>query len=299
MFPSMMAIGATGDAELAYQVGAVTAREARAVGIHVPFAPVLDVNNNPDNPVINVRAFGEDPAAVSSMGAMFVRGIQDNGGIATGKHFPGHGDTDVDSHMDLPLITVDRLRLDSIELVPFKRAIEEGVGGIMTAHIAVPSITEDNGTPATLSENVLTTLLRGEMGFKGLIFTDAMDMAAIARRHSRQEAAVRAVLAGADVILMPPSARRAIEGVVAAVRNGRIRGGPPQGRDPLTHGAGPGGRQSLHRPDEERREPAAAGGHPERQRAVHHVPQAKRPPGGTLLRRHAPGHVPAPPHGHR
>jgi beta-N-acetylhexosaminidase len=222
MFPSMMAIGATGDPELAYQVGAITAREARAVGIHVPFAPVLDVNNNPDNPVINVRAFGEDPDAVSSMGAMLVRGIQDNGGIATGKHFPGHGDTDVDSHMDLPLITVNRLRLDSIELVPFRRAIEEGVGGIMTAHIAVPSITEDNGTPATLSENVLTTLLRGEMGFEGLIFTDAMDMAAIARRHSRQEAAVRAVLAGADVILMPPSASRAIEGVVAAVRNGRI-----------------------------------------------------------------------------
>jgi beta-N-acetylhexosaminidase len=225
MFPSMMAIGATGDPELAYQVGAITAREARAVGIHVPFAPVLDVNNNPDNPIINVRSFGEDPEAVATMGAMFVQGVQDNGAIATGKHFPGHGDTDVDSHIDLPLITVDRARLDSVELVPFRRAVDQGIRGIMTAHIAVPSVTLDNGTPATLSNNVLTTLLRGEMDFDGLIFTDAMDMSAIARRHSRAEAAVRAVEAGSDVILMPPSAKAAVEGIVKAVRSGRIHEG--------------------------------------------------------------------------
>lgn len=221
-FPSMMAVGATGDPELAYQVGRITAVEARAVGIQVPFAPVLDVNNNPDNPIINVRSFGEDPVAVAIMGSMFVRGVQENGAIATGKHFPGHGDTDVDSHIDLPLIRVDRARLDSVELVPFKRAIESGMGGVMTAHIAIPSLTEDNGTPATLSSNVLTRLLRNDLGFGGLIFTDAMDMNAIARRHSRAEAAVRAVEAGADVILMPPSAEDALLGVVNAVRSGRI-----------------------------------------------------------------------------
>jgi beta-N-acetylhexosaminidase len=191
----------------------------------VPFAPVLDVNNNPDNPIINVRSFGEDPEAVATMGAMFVQGVQDNGAIATGKHFPGHGDTDVDSHIDLPLITVDRARLDSVELVPFRRAVDQGIRGIMTAHIAVPSVTLDNGTPATLSNNVLTTLLRGEMDFDGLIFTDAMDMSAIARRHSRAEAAVRAVEAGSDVILMPPSAKAAVEGIVKAVRSGRIHEG--------------------------------------------------------------------------
>jgi len=222
MFPSMMAVGATGDPELAYQVGRVTALEARAVGIHVPFAPVLDVNNNPDNPIINVRSFGEDPETVAMMGSMFVKGVQENGGLATGKHFPGHGDTDVDSHIDLPLITVDRARLDSVELVPFRRVIEEGIGGIMTAHVAVPSVTEDDGTPATLSENVLTTLLRDDLGFEGLVFTDAMDMNAIARRHGRAEASVRAVEAGADVVLMPPSAEAAAEGIVEAVRSGRL-----------------------------------------------------------------------------
>ena len=225
MFPSMMAVGATADPELAYQVGAITAKEALAVGIHVPFAPVLDVNNNPDNPVINVRSFGEDPQSVATLGAMFVRGVQDNGAIATGKHFPGHGDTDIDSHIDLPLIRVDKARLDSIELIPFRQAVNEGIGGMMTAHVAVPSITMSDGTPATLSENVLTTLLRGELGFDGLIFTDAMDMSAIARRHSRAEAAVQAVLAGNDVILMPPSTKAAVEGIVKAVQEGRIHEG--------------------------------------------------------------------------
>ena len=222
MFPSMMAIGATGDPEFAYQVGRITAMEARAVGIHVPFAPVLDVNNNPDNPIINVRSFGEDPEMVAVMGSMFVKGVQEHGGLATGKHFPGHGDTDVDSHIDLPLITVDRARLDSVELVPFRRAIEDGIRGIMTAHVAVPSVTEDDSTPATLSENVLTTLLRDDLGFDGLVFTDAMDMNAIARRHGSAEAAVRAVEAGADVVLMPPSAAAAAEGIVDAVRSGRL-----------------------------------------------------------------------------
>jgi len=192
------------------------------VGIHVPFAPVLDVNSNPDNPIINVRSFGEDPAEVGILGAAFVRGVQEHGAIATGKHFPGHGDTETDSHLELPVIRSDRARLDSVELRPFREAIEAGMGGVMTAHIAVPSLNGGNGDPSTLSPPVLDGLLRRDLGFDGLIFTDAMDMGAINRRYGRQEAAVRAVEAGADVILMPPSPTEAIEGIVNAVCSGRL-----------------------------------------------------------------------------
>jgi beta-N-acetylhexosaminidase len=196
--------------------------EAAAVGIHVPFAPVLDVNNNPDNPIINVRSFGEDPEQVASMGAAFVRGIQDQGAIATGKHFPGHGDTDTDSHLRLPVINATRERMDSVELRPFHAAIQAGMGAMMTAHITVPSINGGNGEPATLSPMVLTDLLRGEMAFDGLIVTDAMDMNAISGRLGVREASVRAVEAGADVILMPASVPAAAEGIVNAVEEGRV-----------------------------------------------------------------------------
>ncbi|MEQ8330985.1 MAG: glycoside hydrolase family 3 N-terminal domain-containing protein [Longimicrobiales bacterium] len=221
-FPSLMAVGATGDPQLAYEMGRVTALEARAVGVHVPFAPVLDVNNNPDNPIINVRSFGEDPDMVGRMGAAFVRGVQDHGAIATGKHFPGHGDTGTDSHLALPTIRHDRARMDSVELRPFQAAIDAGMGAVMTAHITTPSLNGGNGDPATLSAAVLTGLLREEMGFGGLLFTDAMDMAAISGRLGAGEAAVQAVVAGADVILMPPAVRPARDGIVAAVRSGRI-----------------------------------------------------------------------------
>lgn len=221
-FPPLMAVGATGDPRLAYDMGKVTAVEARAVGVHLPFAPVLDVNNNPDNPVINVRSFGQDPARVGELGAAFVRGIQEWGGMATGKHFPGHGDTDVDSHVDLPVVRVDRARLDSLELVPFRAAIGAGMGGIMTAHLAVPQVTGGAGVPATLSANVLTSLLRDSLGFGGIVVTDALDMAAIDRRFPRGEAAVRALEAGADLLLMPPDVGAAVQAVAAAVQSGRI-----------------------------------------------------------------------------
>jgi beta-glucosidase-like glycosyl hydrolase len=221
-FPSLMAVGATGDGELARTMGEVTGLEARALGVHVPFAPVLDVNNNPDNPIINIRSFGEDPKDVARLGTAFVRGLQDAGAIATGKHFPGHGDTDTDSHLDLPIIDVTRERMDSVELVPFQAVIDEGIGGIMTAHLSIPAVTADRNTPATLSRGVLTGLLREEMGFEGLIFTDAMDMYAIDRRHSRKEAAVRAVEAGADVLLMPADPEAARDGIVEAVEEGRL-----------------------------------------------------------------------------
>ncbi len=220
-FPALMAVGATGDPDYAYEMGRVTAREALALGVHVPFAPVLDVNNNPENPVINVRSFGEDPESVATLGAAFVRGIQDQGAIATAKHFPGHGDTGVDSHIALPVIQVDRERMEAVELKPFHRAIAQDLGAIMTAHITVPELTGDR-TPATLAPAVMTDLLRGEMGFDGLIVTDAMDMAAVDRTFGRGEAAVRAVEAGADVILMPPDLAAAKSGIIAAVRSGRL-----------------------------------------------------------------------------
>ena len=221
-FPSLMAVGAAGQERLAYEMGRVTALEARAVGIHVPFAPVLDVNNNPANPIINVRSFGEDPAQVSLMGAAFIRGIQANGAIATGKHFPGHGDTETDSHVALPVIRHDRARMDSVELRPFQQAIDAGIGGIMTAHISVPGLNGGSNEPATLSSSVLVDLLREDMGFDGIIFTDAMDMAAITRRRRAGEAAVRAIEAGNDVILMPASVKSAVDAIVEAVRTGRL-----------------------------------------------------------------------------
>jgi beta-N-acetylhexosaminidase len=221
-FPNLMALGAARDAGLAYEMGRITALEARAVGIHLPFAPVLDVNNNPDNPIINVRSFGEDPALVARLGTAFVRGVQEHGAIATGKHFPGHGDTGVDSHLALPLIEASRSRMDSVELVPFQAAVDAGMGAVMTAHISVPALNGGNGDPATLSAAVMNDLLRGQMGFDGILVTDAMDMGAIERGWGREEAAVRAVEAGADILLMPPSPQAAIEGVLNAVAEGRI-----------------------------------------------------------------------------
>jgi beta-N-acetylhexosaminidase len=221
-FPSLMAVGATGREELAYEMGRITAVEARAVGVHVPFAPVLDVNNNPDNPIINVRSFGEDPEKVAKMGIAFIRGVQENGAIATGKHFPGHGDTEVDSHVALPVIHHDRARMDSVELRPFQEAIDAGMAAIMSAHISVPSLNGGVREPSTLSPLVLTHVLRDEMGFEGIVFTDAMDMSAISRQHRSGEAAVRALEAGADVILMPASVGDAVKGIVEAVEEGRI-----------------------------------------------------------------------------
>ena len=222
LFPSLMAVGAAGDDSLAWEMGRVTAVEARAVGVHLPFAPVLDVNNNPDNPVIATRSFGEDPGEVARLGAAFVRGLQEHGAIATGKHFPGHGDTGVDSHVDLPVIRVDRERMDRVELRPFRAAVDAGMGAVMSAHVSIPSVTGSASMPGTLSPAVLSDLLRGEMGFEGLIVTDAMNMAAITRRFGARDAVVRALEAGADIILMPENSREARASLVAAVRSGRV-----------------------------------------------------------------------------
>ena len=220
--PSSMAIAATGDSKLAYQAGKLTAIEARAAGVHWIFAPDADVNNNPDNPIINVRSFGENPKNVAEYVAEFVRGVEENGALATAKHFPGHGNVSVDSHLALPVVPHNRDELQTTELVPFRAAIAARVSSIMPGHLAVPALEPDRGTPATLSRATLTGLLRGEMRVRGLIITDALDMGGVASAYPPGEIAVRSVEAGADVLLMPPLPDAAIAGLEEAVQNGRI-----------------------------------------------------------------------------
>src|SRR5881409_674708 len=219
-FPMIMAAGATGDQRDAYTIGRVAAREGRAVGIHVNFAPDADVNNNPLNPIINIRSFGEDPRAVARLVRAYVRGLQDNGMLATLKHFPGHGDTDADSHIGLPTIRVDYPRLDSVELVPFRAGIDAGAQVVMSAHIAFPAFTGD--APATLSPAMLTGVLRDSLKFKGLVVTDALQMGAIVTKYGVGEAAVRAFEAGSDLLLMPADPDTAIASMLVALQTGRI-----------------------------------------------------------------------------
>ncbi|PYU43800.1 MAG: beta-N-acetylglucosaminidase [Acidobacteria bacterium] len=221
-FPTAMAVAAGGNPKDAYAMGKITALEARAVGIHWIYAPDADVNNNPGNPIINTRSFGEDPGRVAQFVTEFVRGVQENGGAATAKHFPGHGDTAADSHIDLPVIRADRARLDQLELVPFRAAISVQVDSIMTGHLNVPALEPDPNTPATLSHNILTNLLRNQLGYQGLIVTDAMDMGGITVRYAPGEAAVRAVAAGVDALLMTPVPDAAFEALQEAVKSGRI-----------------------------------------------------------------------------
>ena len=224
VFPQAMAFGAAGDPALARFEGQVTAREARAVGVHWLFFPVADVNNNPDNPIINIRSYGEDPKQVSALLAAFIEGTRADPRyrvLTTAKHFPGHGDTAVDTHMNLAVINATREHLENVELAPFRAAIQAGVDAIMTAHIAVPALAAAN-VPATLSPAILTGLLRGEMGFKGIIVTDALEMGGIAQGYSSGDAAVLALEAGADALVMPPDPEAAVKAVLAAVQSGRL-----------------------------------------------------------------------------
>jgi len=221
-FPTAMALAAAGNVKDAYTMGKITALEARAVGVQWIYAPDADVNNNPNNPIINTRSFGEDPAQVAEYVAAFVKGVQENGGLATAKHFPGHGDTAADSHIDLPVIHADRERLENLELVPFRAAILAGAGTVMTGHLSIPALEPDPNTPATLSSNILTGMLRKELGFQGLVVTDAMDMGGITVRYAPGEAAVRAFAAGADALLMPPVPDAAFEALRDAAKSGRV-----------------------------------------------------------------------------
>src|SRR6184192_708647 len=220
-FPHIMAAGATGNPRDAYAIGEAAATEGRAVGIHVNFAPDADVNNNPLNPIINIRSFGEDPRAVSRLVAEYVRGLREHRMLSTLKHFPGHGDTQTDSHIGLPLITAGYSRLDSIELAPFRAGIAAGADVVMSAHIALPAFTGSD-EPATLYAAVLTGLLRDSLHFQGLAVTDALMMGAIVAKYGAGEATVRAFLAGSDLLLMPSDPDSAVNAMAAAVRGGRI-----------------------------------------------------------------------------
>jgi beta-N-acetylhexosaminidase len=219
--PPNMGVGATGSDSAAYEMGRITALEGRAVGIHLAFAPVADVNNNPDNPIINTRSFGEDPATVGRMVAAEVRGLQDNGMLATAKHFPGHGDTGTDSHLALPVIASDWSRLDSVELVPFRSAIAAGVKVVMSAHIALPGIDPGQLRPGTVAHNVLTGVLRDSLAFDGLVVTDALDMGGITSAYGA-DASLRAFLAGADLLLQPADPGAAIAAMEVALARGDI-----------------------------------------------------------------------------
>ena len=223
-FPFNMAYGAARDLEASRYEGLMTAREARAMGVQWLFAPDADVNNNPGNPVINIRSYGENPDDVARHVAAYIDGAHSdakNPVLVTAKHFPGHGDTNVDSHLDLARLEASRDRMSEVELKPFQAAIEHQVDSIMTAHMTVPAIEPDE-IPATVSKRILTGLLREELGFRGLVVTDAMDMAGLAKQFSTGEAAVRAIEAGADVLLMPPDPDVAIRAVLRAVGSGRL-----------------------------------------------------------------------------
>ena len=223
-FPPTMALGAIGDGDeqLVREYARITALEARAVGVHLNFAPVLDVNSNPENPIINTRSFGEDPTNVARLGAAYIQGAHEGGVLVTAKHFPGHGDTQDDSHIDLPVVPADWDRLNAVELVPFRTAVDVGVDAVMTAHVVVSGVQGLEGPPATLDPQFMTELLREDMGFEGLLLTDALVMGSLNERYGSGEVVVRALEAGSDILLMPADVTEAIDAVQAAVEDGRI-----------------------------------------------------------------------------
>jgi beta-N-acetylhexosaminidase len=222
VFPPVMALGATGSAELAYKLGVVLGREARAVGVEINFGPVLDVNSNPLNPIINTRSFGENPELVSTLATAYIRGARSTGLMTTGKHFPGHGDTGTDSHIELPTISANKQKLDTVDLPPFKAAVNEGVDAIMTAHIAVLGVEGPDAPPATLSHLFMTDVLRKDLGFRGVLFTDAMTMGGVAKKYGATQPLIMAMNAGADILLMPRDVKDAITTIVSAVDSGHV-----------------------------------------------------------------------------
>jgi beta-N-acetylhexosaminidase len=224
-FPHAMAFAATRDPSLSRYEGAVTARQARVLGVPWILAPVADVNINPENPILNIRSYSEDPAEVSAHVRAFIEGAHSGTPdpvLVTAKHFPGHGDTDTDTHLAMALLHASKERIEALELVPFRAAIAAGADAVMSAHIAVPAL-DDPATPATLSRPILTGVLREELGFQGLIVTDALDMLGIAQQWNSGQAAVKALEAGADVLLMPANPEQAVDAVVHAVLNGTLR----------------------------------------------------------------------------
>ncbi|MBC7475723.1 MAG: hypothetical protein H7263_15680 [Candidatus Sericytochromatia bacterium] len=218
--PSNMALGATNNLDLAYKAGKVTAQEAKEIGINVVFSPSADVNNNPDNPIINIRAYSEKPQQVADFAQAFINGCEAEGVMSTAKHFPGHGDVSIDSHVKLPILKKSRKALDEMELYPFKQIIRNDVPAIMTAHISIAAI-DKSKAPATLSKQVVTDLLRNELGFNGIIFTDALNMGGLINEN-QQSNEIRAILAGCDILLMPPEPDKVLTDLIEAVKNNVI-----------------------------------------------------------------------------
>lgn len=221
-FTPAMGVAASGNKRNAFMMGKITAIEAKALGVHQIYAPVLDVNNNPDNPVINIRAFSGDPHMVAEYGTAFMQGVQSEGVVATAKHFPGHGDTDVDSHSDLPVVNYNYNRLDSVELIPFRRAIDAGISSIMSAHIAFPGVNQNQFLPATLDGTILKDMLTDSLNFNGMVVTDGLEMRGITSKFSPGSAVVHALKAGADIMLISPDLFTAVNEVMKAVERGEI-----------------------------------------------------------------------------
>ncbi|HMB83939.1 MAG TPA: glycoside hydrolase family 3 N-terminal domain-containing protein [Terriglobales bacterium] len=224
VFPHAMAFGATGKTENAEAFGRITALEARAIGVHWNFFPDADVNSNPANPIINTRSFGEDPKQVGDLVAAYIRGAHEGGMLTTAKHFPGHGDTAADSHLGLAHVTGDRARLDAVELPPFRRAIEAGVDAVMVAHVTVPALDSEPNRVATTSKAIVTGLLKEDMGFKGIVVTDALDMAGLTRLYAKDigRAAVESFKAGNDMLIIPADLDASYRSVLQAVHSGEI-----------------------------------------------------------------------------
>ncbi|MEM6967315.1 MAG: glycoside hydrolase family 3 N-terminal domain-containing protein, partial [Bacteroidota bacterium] len=221
-FPKQLTLGAIQDNRLLYEMGQEVARQCRRLGIHVNFAPVVDVNNNPNNPVINTRSFGEDRYNVAAKSYMYMKGMQDGNIIACAKHFPGHGDTDVDSHYDLPVITHDRSRLDSLELFPFRVLAQHGIQSMMIAHLNVPNIDDTQSLPTSLSPKAVTDLLKNEIGFEGLIFTDALEMDAVSERFEPGEVGAKSLMAGNDVLDLPDDIEQCVKAIKRYIKEGKL-----------------------------------------------------------------------------
>lgn len=221
-YPYQMALGAVQDTELLYKMGLEVAKDYKRLGMHMNLAPDVDVNNNPKNPVINFRSFGENKYNVATKAAAYMKGMQDGGLLVSIKHFPGHGDTDVDSHYDLPQLKFTKARLDSLELYPFKALIDEGASGVMIAHMNIPALDNTPNMPSTLSRPIVTGLLKDELGFKGLVISDAMEMKGVVKHFKDGEADVMGIIAGNDILELSENSRRAVKLVRKAIKENRI-----------------------------------------------------------------------------
>src|SRR4051812_9145411 len=222
-FPYQLTLGALQGEQIIYQMGRAVGEQMKRIGVHVNYAPVVDINNNPDNPVIGYRSFGEDKYKVAEFGVAYMRGMQDEGIMACAKHFPGHGDVSVDSHLDLPLITKSRFQLDTLELYPFKQMFKAGVGSVMIAHLAIPVIDATQNMPTSLSKKNVTGLLRDDLYFEGLTFTDALEMKGVSKYFPAGDAAVQALIAGNDMLCLPENVPDAIDAIKKAIKKKKLK----------------------------------------------------------------------------